>query len=124
MADPRFFKKSEAVSLSVLAEKAGCVVAAADADFVVEDVASLADAAAADLSFLDNRKYKDNFAVSKAGACIVSEAMAEFAPEGMRVLISENPYKSYALAAQYFYCLLYTSPSPRDQRGSRMPSSA
>ena len=22
------------------------------------------------------------------------------------------------------YCLLYTSPSPRDQRGSRMPSSA
>ena len=24
----------------------------------------------------------------------------------------------------YYYCLLYTSPSPRDQRGSRMPSSA
>ena len=26
--------------------------------------------------------------------------------------------------AQYERCLLYTSPSPRDQRGSRMPSSA
>ena len=25
---------------------------------------------------------------------------------------------------KYFICLLYTSPSPRDQRGSRMPSSA
>ena len=25
---------------------------------------------------------------------------------------------------QYISCLLYTSPSPRDQRGSRMPSSA
>ena len=24
----------------------------------------------------------------------------------------------------YTFCLLYTSPSPRDQRGSRMPSSA
>ena len=24
----------------------------------------------------------------------------------------------------YVFCLLYTSPSPRDQRGSRMPSSA
>ena len=24
----------------------------------------------------------------------------------------------------YMTCLLYTSPSPRDQRGSRMPSSA
>ena len=26
--------------------------------------------------------------------------------------------------AHYRSCLLYTSPSPRDQRGSRMPSSA
>ena len=26
--------------------------------------------------------------------------------------------------AQFWFCLLYTSPSPRDQRGSRMPSSA
>ena len=25
---------------------------------------------------------------------------------------------------KYNHCLLYTSPSPRDQRGSRMPSSA
>ena len=25
---------------------------------------------------------------------------------------------------QFVICLLYTSPSPRDQRGSRMPSSA
>ena len=27
-------------------------------------------------------------------------------------------------ATEYKNCLLYTSPSPRDQRGSRMPSSA
>ena len=27
-------------------------------------------------------------------------------------------------ASDYEICLLYTSPSPRDQRGSRMPSSA
>ena len=26
--------------------------------------------------------------------------------------------------AMFYNCLLYTSPSPRDQRGSRMPSSA
>ena len=28
------------------------------------------------------------------------------------------------LVSHYYVCLLYTSPSPRDQRGSRMPSSA
>ena len=37
-----------------------------------------------------------------------------------------DPYDSVAAAAAALYgpCLLYTSPSPRDQRGSRMPSSA
>ena len=29
-----------------------------------------------------------------------------------------------ANVGDYVICLLYTSPSPRDQRGSRMPSSA
>ena len=30
----------------------------------------------------------------------------------------------HGLPIEYKVCLLYTSPSPRDQRGSRMPSSA
>ena len=32
--------------------------------------------------------------------------------------------KITAIAGESSTCLLYTSPSPRDQRGSRMPSSA
>ena len=32
--------------------------------------------------------------------------------------------RSAFLFAFSYFCLLYTSPSPRDQRGSRMPSSA
>ena len=35
-----------------------------------------------------------------------------------------HPYSSDNAAYQQFYCLLYTSPSPRDKRQSRMPSSA
>ena len=31
---------------------------------------------------------------------------------------------SYSLKAKNNFCLLYTSPSPRDKRQSRMPSSA
>ena len=41
--------------------------------------------------------------------------------------ISNNPAESESVEqafAQSVICLLYTSPSPRDQRGSRMPSSA
>ena len=35
-------------------------------------------------------------------------------------VVSRNAWEKAPLTA----CLLYTSPSPRDQRGSRMPSSA
>ena len=36
----------------------------------------------------------------------------------------ESYYLGGSLPAESYSCLLYTSPSPRDQRGSRMPSSA
>ena len=39
-----------------------------------------------------------------------------------RVTFRANGMKSYSTVVGT--CLLYTSPSPRDQRGSRMPSSA
>ena len=40
---------------------------------------------------------------------------------GQRELLEETGYSATQWARA---CLLYTSPSPRDQRGSRMPSSA
>ncbi len=46
---------------------------------------------------------------------IDSEILAQF----MMIL----PLSSVSIA-KFYTCLLYTSPSPRDQRGSRMPSSA
>ena len=34
------------------------------------------------------------------------------------------PFIAIGMAADYYNCLLYTSPSPRDRTRSRMPSSA
>ena len=41
-----------------------------------------------------------------------------------RTFITQNKDKPFFLYYCPYACLLYTSPSPRDQRGSRMPSSA
>ena len=41
-----------------------------------------------------------------------------------RAMSEQKAQTDYWLAARNISCLLYTSPSPRDQRGSRMPSSA
>ena len=43
---------------------------------------------------------------------------------GARVPYSDCHRGGYGLIQWTSVCLLYTSPSPRDQRGSRMPSSA
>ena len=43
--------------------------------------------------------------------------------EFLRSRMDYNP-SEHPFFMQLFGCLLYTSPSPRDQRGSRMPSSA
>ena len=50
-------------------------------------------------------------------------------PELARICLAENdrrlaPYDERLIRPRFVPCLLYTSPSPRDQRGSRMPSSA
>ena len=45
-------------------------------------------------------------------------------PEKTRVVIEKPFGHDYKSADNLSTCLLYTSPSPRDQRGSRMPSSA
>lgn len=104
MADPRFFQRQPAKSLSDLAALCGGRIAHdADAGRMIDDVAPLDVAAEGHISFLDNVRYKDSFKSSKAAACIVAEPMAEFAPAGMALIISKNPYKSYALVAQAFY---------------------
>ena len=51
----------------------------------------------------------------------------EVLPVAQRVMSAAPgapPFEFVPLPAGFELCLLYTSPSPRDQRGSRMPSSA
>jgi UDP-3-O-[3-hydroxymyristoyl] glucosamine N-acyltransferase len=105
MPDLRFFKRSAPLSLQKLAEIAGAEVhlRGYSADTLITDVAPLDRATANDLSFLDNARYRDQFRVTKAGACLVSPDMATEAPEGVALLVTKYPYKGYALAAQAFY---------------------
>lgn len=105
MADIRFFGAPRRFTLEELARITGAEPApGADTALVLEDVAPLDAAQAVHLSFLDNARYREQFLVTKAGACIVHPDMAgRGAPEGVHLLLSRSPYKAYALAAQAFY---------------------
>lgn len=106
MADTRFFRRAGPFTVSEIAEKTGAEPGPdVDPDQALNDVAPLGAATASDLSFLDNTKYLDELAASKAGVCIIRRKFAERAPAGMALLFSDTPYKAYALAAQAFYPL-------------------
>ena len=104
MADPRFFTPSGPFTLARLAGLAGAELApGADAARSFKDVAALAEAGPGDVSFLDNRRYLDAFAASKAGCCLVDPRHAAQAPPGMALLLTAQPYRAFALVARAFY---------------------
>jgi len=104
MADPRFFSVQGPFPLAELARISGARLApGVDGKGVFRDVAPLESAGAGDVSFLDNRRYTDVFAVSRAGACVALPEAAAKAPPGMALLLTETPYKAYAQVARAFY---------------------
>ncbi len=104
MPDSRFFKRNSSLSVGQLADITKAEPGpGANTDHIIEDVKPLDEAGAADLSFLDNIKYKEQFLVTKAGACFVSPDFADKGPEGVNLLVTPTPYKAYAMAAQAFY---------------------
>lgn len=104
MADPRFFDRAGPHNLAALAELTGARLLDPDAGGrLIEDVAPLETAGPSDVTFLDNRKYTDAFARSRAGAAFVDERGADKAPRGMSLLVAREPYKAFARAAQAFY---------------------
>jgi UDP-3-O-[3-hydroxymyristoyl] glucosamine N-acyltransferase len=104
MADPRFFDRCGPFSLDALAALTGAtLVDAATGDRLIADVAPLESAGPEALTFLDNRKYRDAFMRSGAGAAIVDERAIGDAPPGMALLVARNPYLAFARAAQAFY---------------------
>lgn len=104
MADPRFFNRSGPFTLSELSDISGAQLADGnDPALSLVDVAPLDTAGDNTITFLDNPRYKDRLINSKASACIINPKLAGKAPEGMALLLTETPYKAYALVAQAFY---------------------
>lgn len=111
MADPRFHRRAGPHRLGLIAERSGARLSeGANPDKLLVDVAPLQSAGTDELSFLDNAAYVGAFRISGAGACIVGPAHVPRAPAGMALLVSERPYRAYALAAQMFYPQLPPAP--------------
>ncbi len=102
MPDPRFYSVAGPFTLDELAEISGAEARSGE-NGLFSDVAPLAAADSDQVSFLDNRKYIDDFTKSSAGVCLVSPDHAARAPDGMALLVTDEPYRGYARVAAAFY---------------------
>ncbi|MGB8842479.1 MAG: UDP-3-O-(3-hydroxymyristoyl)glucosamine N-acyltransferase [Aliidongia sp.] len=117
MADPRFFRAGGPFTVAEIAATAGAELGgAANAALRLEDVAPLESAGPHHLSFFSNVKYAEALGRSAAGAAFVHPSAAARAPAGMTLLLSTNPYLSFAKAAGHFY--------PRPRRPAGIAASA
>ncbi len=104
MTDPRFFSSAGPFTVSQLTKFADVKISdGQSSEKIVSDVAPLDSAKSDDLSFLDNPLYTKIFSKSLAGVCVVHPDRADYAPDGMSLLLSEQPYLAYAKIASAFY---------------------
>jgi UDP-3-O-[3-hydroxymyristoyl] glucosamine N-acyltransferase len=106
MADSRFFTNHGPLSLQQIINLTDTKPHTSyNPEQIFSDVTSLDNANSGSISFLDNTKYVELFKQSKAGACFAKAKYVEHAPKDMLVLVSDDPYRAYALTAQTFYPL-------------------
>ena len=104
MADPRFYSAAGPFSLKEIAKITKALIGeGADNDALFVDVQPLISADTRHVSFLDNKRYIDQFSASQAGACLVHPDLAIKAPKKTSLLLTEDPYKAYARLAAAFY---------------------
>lgn len=104
MADNRFFQKAGPFTLQEIAQKAECKLSdGVDGSIQITDIRGVAEAQSGDLTWAFIPSVRDALSHTKATAVITSEKFAQCVPSGVAVLLSNDPHRSYGLAAQMFY---------------------
>ncbi|MFL5154282.1 MAG: UDP-3-O-(3-hydroxymyristoyl)glucosamine N-acyltransferase [Microvirga sp.] len=95
---------SAALSLAEVAEVAGVALpAGADAGRLMRGAAALEGAQADQIAYMDNAKYADALAATRAGVCLVSAKFARGVPVGTVALVCKEPYRAYAKVVTRLY---------------------
>ncbi len=97
MSDRAFFRTNGTLSLAGIAEAAGIPLPdGADPAARVTGAAPLESAGPDDLAYMDNARYGDALAQTRARVCLVSKRFAARVPEGTVALVVGDPYRVYA----------------------------
>lgn len=106
MVDTTFYDKKENVTLAQVAEVTGSVLQNSDkAETIVSDIATMQKAGGTEICFFYDRKSKEAAENLQALACVTTEALAQFVPNNVAVLINEDPKMAFIKLNEYMYSL-------------------
>src|SRR5882757_8844461 len=104
MAQPTFFKHPPSSTLAEIAALTKAHLAdPARAGLQIRGIASLDEAGPSHLIFFDNLKYAGQLALTRAGACLVSERFAATVPSHVAVLRAADPFRAFVTVARAFH---------------------
>jgi UDP-3-O-[3-hydroxymyristoyl] glucosamine N-acyltransferase len=108
VADPIFFYNFGPFSLAEIANISKAEIyfpknCNKDDTILIEGVGPLDAVGEHYISVFNNKKYFPALAKTRATACFIERKYIDKAPADMILLISDNPYKSYAITASAFY---------------------
>lgn len=104
MAEPHFFPAATSLEFGEVATISGTSLPeGADASRVITGAAALETAGPADIAYMDNPKYTEALAATRAGLCLVSSRFAARVPAGTIALVSPAPYHAFARILSRFF---------------------
>ena len=104
MADKLFYKYNGPKTIKEIVDITKSVLVSVEAEKeIIENVCSIETAKEKDICFFYDKKSKEKAQNIKAKACITTKELASFVPEGVIVLLSENPKLAFIDLITAFY---------------------
>jgi UDP-3-O-[3-hydroxymyristoyl] glucosamine N-acyltransferase len=101
---PDFFPTNHALTIEEIAKLTGAAPRPdTPLDRRIRDIAPLDRARPSDITFLDNQKYLDALATTRAGVCLAAPRFAAQAPQTLAVLITPEPYRAFVAVARALF---------------------
>lgn len=99
MTHNEFYPPHEGIALSALAGKLGVeLVDPSFGDVLVHSIAPVARAKKGDVCYISSRKNRQDLETCNASAIFCTSAFRSLVPEGVAVLLTDNPQKAFAEA--------------------------
>ena len=104
MVDKHFYNVKENVTLAQIAEVTSAVLTDANKQNErIADIATMATAGADDICFFYDRKNREKAASMRAKACVTTEDLQQYVPQGVVVLTCDNPKIAFIKLNEYMY---------------------